>query len=494
MRLEASLHMRQEMRMRLAPQIIQSIEILQLPLIELKQRIEEELLENALLEQVDPTEEKREEPSQTEASASGETESAEAAEDKVEPVTVDEANEAEQYQRLDELTRYYDDYGAGRRSASRHAGEDDPKQEAFDNSPAPDIALPEHLTRQLTYMDIAPEIKHICENIIANLDDHGWLSGPLEEITASMGGEVTPEDGEEALHLVQSLEPRGVGARDIKECLLLQLDPRRGDYDLLRTLIEKHFDDILRNKYPKVAREVGCTMEELKEAVEEIGKLNPTPGALFEKSTVPHVMPDLRIEESDGEYIVLLNDSWLPPLRISAYYARRLQQKDLDPKTREYLQKKLQNAQGLIAAIEQRRTTVHRVAAEIVKVQRDFFDKGPLHLTPLKMQDIADAVGVHVSTVSRAISDKYAETPRGIYSLKYFFTGGLAKEGGDTESWEVVRQKLLSIVDREDKGNPLSDEDLAKALKEEGIEIARRTVSKYRKSLSIPSSRQRKRY
>ena len=503
MRLEASLHMRHEMRMRLAPQIIQSIEILQLPLIELRARIDEELLENALLEQADAperteaedaedaSEDRAEEQPRTAEEAPAEP----VAEEAVPEVTADSsANKDEQMQRLDDLTRYYDDFGEGGYRPTRPSGERDAKMEAFENSPGPDITLAEHLTRQLAYIEIDAETRPICENIIANLDGRGYLVGTLEEIIAPMGKQVGVAQAENALAVVQGLEPPGVAARSLEECLVLQLDPREKGYVFLSNLITGHFDDIIHNRYPKVAHAMGCAVHELTAAVEKIGALNPNPGSLFEVKAVPHVMPDLGIEEVDGEYTVILNNTWLPPLRISAYYARRLQETDLDPKTREYMQKKLQSAQGLIAAIEQRRTTVFRVATEIVKAQKDFFDKGGMHLKPLKMQDVADKVGVHVSTVSRAISDKYAQTPRGIFSLKYFFTGGLTKQDGEEESWEVVRQKLLNIVAHEDKTNPMSDEHLAGELTRQGIEIARRTVSKYRKTLGIPSSRQRKQY
>ena len=309
-----------------------------------------------------------------------------------------------------------------------------------------------------------------------------------------MDAPATLEQAQEALRAVQQLDPPGVCARDVKECLVLQLDQRREDYDFLRPLIEEHLEDILRNRYPKVAKAVNCTMEELKEAIERIGELNPIPGALFGEEAAPHVIPDLRVELVDGEYRVMLEDASLPPLRISNYYARRLQQKDLDPKTEQYLRDKLQSARWLIDAIQQRRATVFNITSSIVEDQKSFLDKGAMHLKPLKMQDIADRVGVHVSTVSRAIAGKYIQTPRGLYSLKHFFTGGVQRPDGAMESWEVVRQKLLQVTENEDKRNPLSDEQLAAELAKQGIEIARRTVSKYRRLLKIPSSRRRKEY
>jgi len=496
MRMEASLQARQEMRMRLAPQIIQSIEILQLPLLELRRRIDQELLENPLLEQAEPEEEQEQQEEQAEPAETPEAESPVETprEETVDDVTVDETREEEQFERLDELTDYYGEF-EGETSYRRYSSEEaDAKLEAFENSPAPDPTLQEHLSSQLALQELDPPVRRACENIIANLDSRGYLAYPLEEIVASMDISVTEEQAQQALQVVQSFEPPGVAARSLEECLILQLDEREPDYQFLRTLISEHFEDILQNRYPKVAQALGCSMRELKAAVEKVGKLNPIPGALFETPAAPHVIPDLRVEEVDGEYVIMLEDSWLPTLRISAYYARRLQNKNLEPKVRDYLRSKLQSAHGLISAIEQRRSTLYNVASEIVKAQRDFFEKGSMHLKPLKMQQVADRAGVHVSTVSRAISDKYVQTPHGMYSLKHFFTGGLEKEDGEVESWEVVRQKLLNIVEHEDKSHPLSDQEIADKLKEQGIDIARRTVSKYRKSLRIPSSRLRREY
>lgn len=492
MRLEAGLRLRQEMRLKLAPQIIQSIEILQLPLLELRDRIDQELLENPTLEMGPDEEESAEETESEPVEEAEDFEPVEAIQE--EPETEPEPLAEENYEAIEDLIRndYSDTYTWDRRIPA--SGEEDPKRAAIENSPAPDVSLEDHLRRQVALFDLAAPVRDTCENIIANLDRRGYLEYPLEEIVASMEAPVTPEQADEALKLVQQLEPPGVGARDVSECLLLQLDQRDEDYDFLRRLIQDHFDDILKNRYPKVARAIGCTIEELKRAVEKIGKLNPIPGALFNEEPAPHVIPDLRIELVGGQYRVMLEDATLPSLRISSYYARRLLQKDLDPKTAQYLKDKLQGARWLIDAIQQRRTTVFNITSAIAESQKEFLDKGAMHLKPLKMQDIADQVEVHVSTVSRAIAGKYIQTPRGLYSLKHFFTGGLAKHNGEMESWEVVRQKLLHVIENEDKNTPLSDEEVAAALAAQGIDIARRTVSKYRKLLQIPSSRRRKEY
>ncbi len=488
MRLEASLQARQEMRLKLAPQIIQSIEILQLPLLELRNRIDQELLENPLLEIGEEAEEGEEsEQSQEEEGPVEEVETQEEEEE-------EEPLESEDFDALEDMIQpsEYDLYGPRPRASTD--GEKDPKRAALENSPAPDISLEEHLLRQLPYFDVGPELEPVCENIVANLDWRGYLEYPLEEIADSMEQDVTIEQAEEALSIIHLLEPPGVGARDIKECLVIQLDPEDPDYEFLRTLIQEHFEDIAKNRYPRVTKSMGCTMDELKAGVEKIARLNPIPGALFGEEGAPHVIPDVRVEWVEGEFRVVLEDSNLPSLRICNYYARRLQQKGLDPKTREYLKEKLQSARWLIDAIQQRRSTLFNIATAIVEEQEEFLRRGPMHLKPLKMQEIADKVDVHVSTVSRAISGKYMQTPQGIFSMKHFFTGGLEKANGEMESWEVVRRKLQHIIENEDKSDPYSDEQLAAKLAEKGIDIARRTVSKYRKILEIPSSRQRKEY
>ena len=497
MRLEIGLNMRQQMRLKLAPQIIQSIEILQLPLLELRGRIEQELLENPLLE-ADETDEQAED-EETDEQAEGQEES-EVALEEPEPVEpLEEAPEVESdpisEENYDALADLMPEDTFEERRVRQSGDEKDPKLAALENSPAPDISLEEHLRRQLAYFGLEPDLRTICDNLVANLDWHGYLEYPLEEIIASIEEiEVTPEKAQEALAIVQQLEPPGVGARNLEECLLLQLDEREANYEFLKAIIDGHFQDIVRNRYPKVARALGCSIEELKEAVEQIGSLSPVPGALFGEAPTPHIAADLRIELVEGEYQVILEDSTLPSLRICSYYARRLQQEGLDAKTEEYLRKKLQSARWLIDAIQQRRSTIYNITSAIVQEQKEFFDKGPMHLKPLRMQEIADRVGVHVSTVSRALAGKYVQTPRGLYSLKRFFTGGVEKDNGEMESWEVVRQKLLNVVEQEDKSKPMSDEQLAAELGAQGIDIARRTVSKYRKLLNIPSSRQRRQY
>ncbi len=481
MRMEANLQMSQKMQMKLAPQIIQSIEILQLPLLELRNRIDEELIENPVLE--------REEAQKT---ADEDGEASESDED-LEEVDAKDSEEAD-FDTFDDFSSYYTDYGSGGSRGSSSDDEKDPKLQALENSPAPDISLQDHLLRQLSYLDLEEEQHKLCEAIVANLDRRGYLAHPLEEVLKDVDGEATEEEAEEALQIVQRLEPPGVAARSLSECLMLQIDSDHDNKEFLRRLLENHFDDILENRYPQVADAMDCTIEDLKQAVEEISQLNPMPGSLFGEPSAPNVVPDLRVEFVDGDYEIFLEDSWLPSLRFNKYYRKKLNDKSVDGKTKEYLKKKMQSARWLIDAIEQRRSTLYNVTTEMMDVQRDFLDHGDAALKPLKMQDIADRAGVHVSTVSRAISGKYIQTPRGMYPLKHFFAGGLQKKSGEMESWEAVRQKLQKIIRDEDKSDPFSDEQISQELKKQGIDIARRTVSKYRKNLGIPSARKRKEY
>ncbi len=488
MRMEANLQARQEMQMKLAPQVIQSIEILQLPLLELEQRIDQELEENPLLE--------LERSERTEVSENSESAEEDKAGDSEQSDPMQEETvEADRFERLSELTDYYEKH-TGNEPFKRSPSDNErgSKLEALENSPAPEPSLQDHLRAQVSYLALEEPLQAVCENIISNLDDRGYLEHDIESLIPSSIREESSECGERALEIVQGLEPPGVGARDLKECLLLQLDPREKDYDTVAEIINNHFEDVTRNRLPRIAEKTGYSIETVKKTVEKIGSLTPRPGSLFSNPPSPHVLPDVSIYEDDGGYEVALENAWLPSLRISAYYARRLQEKGLDEKTRAYLEAKLQAAQGIISAIEQRRVTLENVVKEIVKVQKDFFDRGEMYLKPLKMQDVADAVGVHVSTVSRAISDKYAQTPQGIYSLKRFFSGGIRNKDGDLESWDVVRKKLVQLINNEDKQKPMSDEEIAETLKAHGIDIARRTVAKYRKNLDIPSSRLRREY
>ncbi|MCA8995199.1 MAG: RNA polymerase factor sigma-54, partial [Planctomycetaceae bacterium] len=352
--------------------------------------------------------------------------------------------------------------------------------------------LHEYLLEQF-HCDAPAHLRAFGDYLIHNLDENGRLQSSLPELAAVFGG-VTLEEAEAALSLVQNLDPPGVGARDLRECLLLQITPETPLREHLITLISDHLDDIIQNRLPLIERKTGYSMEDVKATIEQMRTLNPFPGRGFDTPPVQSITPDLKVEKDDnGEYTVSLIDEYVPELRLNRRYIRMLEQNP-DAATKEYIKKKLESAKWLIDAIEQRYNTLKRVAQCIVDEQTDFLDYGPEHIKPLKMQDVADVVGVHVTTVSRAVDDKHIATPRGIFPLKRFFGGGTKTADGEDVAWENIRLKLKEVVDNEDKSKPLSDDAIVEALQEHGLNLARRTVTKYRKAMNIPSSRQRREF
>jgi RNA polymerase sigma-54 factor len=302
-------------------------------------------------------------------------------------------------------------------------------------------------------------------------------------------------DAEQALRIVQSFDPKGVAARNLQECLLLQLDRNDPDYSMQQKLIVGHLLDIENNRFPKIAKETGADIDTVKRAIAYICSLHPAPGRLYDTEMIPYVVPDVLVGILDGEYVVALDDTNIPRLRVSQMYRDMLKESERNSDAREYLRKKIESARWLIDSIEQRRSTLLKVSREIVRAQRSFFDEGISALRPLKMQEVADATSMHVATVSRAVRHKYMQTPRGIFPMKFFFTGGMASGDGEVQAWDSVKQRIKEIVDAEDKAHPLSDDDITERLHADGnVAIARRTVTKYRKALDLPSSRQRRKY
>ena len=351
------------------------------------------------------------------------------------------------------------------------------------------------LIDQLSFFDCDPTVRALAVYIIYNLDEKGYFRLPLHDIVRDLDGSASVEQAEEALRLVQRLDPPGVGARDLRECLLLQLTPDTPCHDVLYTLISEHLNDLEHNRLPAIEKKTGIPIEKIKEAIDQLRRLNFRPGASFVTDNSHYVVPDLNVEHNDqGGYDVRLIDENTPLLAISRHYQKLLRNKQTDPKTREYIQKRIQSARWLIESIEQRRNTLLKVARAIIEHQKDFLDKGPESIEPLKMQQIADRVGVHVTTVSRAVDDKWVQTPRGIFPLKRFFGGGTMTADGDEVAWDTIKQKLLEIIAKEDKQNPMSDEEIVDEMERQGFKVARRTVTKYRQALLIPSSRQRRQF
>src|SRR6478609_2145310 len=490
MRLSFGLEHRQLQVQKLAPRMIQSMEILQLPLQELQERIEQELVENPALElqERDPTlpdeAEERDDPREK------------AIEDK--PLVVDEAhNNADDFERLLNLDRDVPDYfeESTRRSASRMEEDSERAHDVIANVAERPESLQDYLLHQLGELEVEPELMALCERVISTLDpkDGGYFRASLRDLLPADATPDQQQKAEKALALVQSLDPPGIAARDLRECLLAQLDTDMLFYEELRALITNHLEDLRDNRLPLIQKVTGFPIDAIQEAWVELRKLNPKPGAKFGENFVPTVTPDVFVERTEeGHYKVIVDDSRTPTLHISRYYRERLQSGTATPEEREYIKRKINAAQWLIESIEQRRSTLTKVAQAIVDHQTKFLENGPEFIEPLKMQQIADKVGVHVTTVSRAVDDKYIQTPRGIFPLKRFFVGGTKSDGGEDVAWDIIRIRLQEIVDKEDKTSPLSDDELVEELKKKGLVVARRTVTKYRQKMDIPSSRQRR--
>ncbi|RXT04041.1 RNA polymerase factor sigma-54 [Ammoniphilus sp. CFH 90114] len=353
-----------------------------------------------------------------------------------------------------------------------------------------DHSLERHLSEQLSYIKELPEIiREVSKYIIGNLDEKGYLELALEQVAQTLN--VDLEEVEQALWIVQSLEPRGVGARDLKECLIIQLEYAGEKDSLAFAIVEKYLTDLADGRISKIAGDLQVTPQDIQVAADFIRSLNPRPGSDYYRDEPRYIIPDVTVEKVEDEYIILVNDSTSPRLSISSHYERLLKQ---DENAKKYIHDKMNSALWLIKSIEQRRMTIYKVTEAIVKEQREFFEKGIAYLKPMNLKEIADIVDLHESTISRATNNKYVQTPRGVFELKYFFSSGLTTASGDATSSESVKAKLKQFIDQEDRKKPLSDQKLCELLNETGIEISRRTVAKYREELGILSSAKRKRY
>ncbi len=489
MKLEMRGQMRMELRMKLAPHMIQSMEILQLPIMALQERIEQELNSNPVLELAGPE-------SHDDATAQEPGQDDQGEKDLV--VGTDN-DKAEDFERLDSIgdgfKDYMDEAGPYRRRGA--SDEPDKKLEALKNTAALPQSLHEYLTEQWRLVDAEEPVKIAGNMIIDYIDSRGYLTVRLEQLYNKDRGDFSVDDLNEALELVQKLEPSGVGARDLKECLLIQMGQSGQDMSFESRLVSEHMDELLDNHLPDIAKKMNCDMDAINRAIERMSKLDTSPGLQVGRDQNHPITPDVIVETSEDsdQYIVRLPDSNMPYLKVNDYYARMAKDNAVAEKTRKFLQNNLRSAQWIMDAIEQRKNTLLRVTKAVVKFQKDFFEKGQQHLQPLPMAKVAEEVGVHLATVSRAVSGKYVQCPRGILPLRKFFSGGREDATGRARSWEAIRAKLQQIIDEEDKTKPLSDDQIRKKLEEAGIEnLARRTVAKYRKLMNIPAARFRKKY
>lgn len=492
-----------DQRQLLTPRMIQSMEILQLPLMALEERIEQELQINPVLEF--SAGETQAEEIKDKANETGEDK----AEEEKALVVKEDSNHAEDFDRLERLSAYLENEefstnGSFRQQVASYDGERDKKLDAMANTAARGENLVEHLLSQWIFIEAAPEVRRAGEVLINYIDADGYFRQDFETVQKESRTPLKAEDLHEALRLIQTLEPAGVGARSLRECLLLQLEALRDDeegaeghdFDLERSLITEHLKDLEMNRYPHISKRIGRPIDELKAAVKRLARLHPYPGKLVGTNDPPPITPDAIIyydEETDRYEIEMANDP-TPSLHISDMYRKWLKDKKGDKQTREFLANNVRNARWLIESIEQRKSTIMRVIRAVVDAQRDFFDFGPEHLKPLPMIQVADQLGIHVATVSRAVSEKWIQTPRGVFPLRRFFSGGTTSAEGEEMSWDAVKEKLKVIIDEEDKHNPLNDDEIVEKLKAQGIELARRTVAKYRKILNIATARQRREF
>jgi RNA polymerase sigma-54 factor len=494
--------MRTEMRQLLTPRMIQSMEILQLPLMALEERIEQEIQNNPVLEL-------RENEAEPGAEATPETQEAREEFSEGEQALTMKEGGGEDFDRLARISDYFENEefstngGSNFRQAS-YDGERDKKLDAMNNTASRGITLIDYLLGQWAFVEATPGVRDAGEAIINYIDAEGYLRTDLEEIQRDSKKPLTLEDLQAALKLVQALEPAGVGATNLQECLLIQLEAlaqdaeaaEGHDFDLERALITEHLKDLEMNRYPQISKKVGRSIDELKVAVKKLACLHPHPGKQVGDVDAPPITPDAIIyydEETDKYEIEMTNDP-APNLYISGMWRKFLKEKKGDRKTREFLSNNVRNARWLIESIEQRKSTIMRVIRAVVDAQREFFDKGPEFLRPLPMILVADQLGIHVATVSRAVSEKWIQTPRGVFPLRRFFSGGTQSADGEDMSWDAVKEKLKMIIGNEDHENPLNDDDIVAQLKDQGIVLARRTVAKYRKILNIPTARQRREY
>ncbi len=489
MRLDMSQHMRLEQKMKLAPRMIQSMEILQLPLLALQERIDQELEQNPVLELQEPVQDEPAPPDSEEDQPDGEVDLV---------ISTDQSKVAD-FERLDTL-RTDNDYGdyMGRSwqvAVRRQSGERDRKLDAMLNTAAREECLNDYLHWQWSFDEAPWQVKRAGELIIDHIEEDGYLRTPLVELVEDQLSWAQMDHLEAALGLIQGLLPAGVGARNIKECLLIQLEQLSGNHELEKALVAKHLRDLELNRLPAVARKTSQTIERIKEAISFIGRLNRRPGYLIGDRSAPYVVPDVVVEHSESEgYQIRLSDEQLPRLQISNLYRGMLKGDAIDTKARQFIQTNIRSARWLIESIQQRRGTLLRVVEAVLRHQRQFLERGPKFLQPLPMTKVAGELGIHVGTVSRAVAGKYIQTPLGIWPLRHFFCGGTETTNGESVSWDGIKVKLQDIIENEDKANPLSDDRIVERLREQGLELARRTVAKYRKLLNIPPARQRRQY
>jgi RNA polymerase sigma-54 factor len=482
MALEQKLNLRMTQRLIMTPSLQQAIKLLQMTKLELQEEITQEMTENPLLEEL---QEGNSEADKVEGEESAASEAPPAQETEAPP----EEKERDSFEEID-YESYFQDYMD--LSYRPQAPAEEIETPPLENTLSRPQSLGDHLIWQLDMSVIPGKQKEIARGIIGNLDDDGYLRVSLEDIAAM--GPWPLEEVEQVLHLVQEFDPPGVAARDLKECLMIQLSFHDMEGTPAETIVKDHMVLLQGRKFKELAQALGCSLEEVMHYVDTIRHLDPKPGKKYNAVSNNYVIPDVYVLKVDKGYTIVLNEEGLPRLRISPFYRRMIDRNNTDVtrETREYVREKFRSAFRLIKSLEERQRTIYKVAKSIVRHQQGFLDLGYEHLRPLILKDVADDIGMHESTVSRVVNHKYMHTPRGLFEMKYFFHSGISSTQGDDVSSLAVKERIKKVVGEEDQRRPLSDAAIVQILSDDGLRIARRTVAKYREELRIPSSNERR--
>lgn len=473
MKLGYDLTIEQTQKLTMTPELIQAIRILQFNTQELDSYVQDQLLNNPVLEQ--------------DAAAGDSADGGENSAAEQESVSSADREEIDWKEYLKE--KQYDDI------SYRQWEYKDPeeKENSYEQYVSSDVTLPEHLMFQLQFASLGSGSRRIGAYIIESLDENGYMTLTAEEIAKACG--VSEQKVEDVLDVIHTFDPVGVGARNLSECLGIQLEYRGGMTEPIRRVLNDYLEDLAANRLAYIAKELGMPVIEIQDMADIIKGLEPKPGRQFAGgSETRYIVPDVLVERVDGEYIVTVNDSSSPKLMVSSYYEKLLSEAEKDSKLSQYLSDRFNSAVWLIRSIDQRKQTIRSVVSAVVKYQQDFFEYGPKHLKTLTLKQIADEVGIHESTVSRSINGKYMQSPRGVFEIKYFFSGGVQGDRGEGISSRSIKDMIREIIGRENPKSPCSDQQIVKMLEAKGIVISRRTVAKYRDEMNILSSSKRRRY
>ena len=474
-----SQHIEQKQEQVLARHQIQSLEVLLTPLLELQEKVDVELSSNPVIERENSKiEELAGDPLHSETTNSDASEKS--------------SNDENDFAEILKMAESWQDRPNFNNYSSNSVKDIQDKRDFMFNSLIEQPSLQQQLIEQLNLSETDPKLAKVAEFVIGSIDDSGYLKTHPADI--AMAAECDIKQVDEAVELVQSFDPPGIGATDLKECLLLQLERKNKKDPKLVELISNYLEEIGRNHLPQVAKAMKISIAELNLLITHLKELTPLPGAALSPSSEHYVLPELTVEKKEGEYSVSSNDSYLPQLRISQTYLDLLNNPNTNAETKAYIKEKLLAAKALIKSLSQRQSTIRRIAQVIVDSQYEFLEKSVEHLKPLTMQQVADKLGLHETTISRAIANKYLQTPNGMYEFKFFFTGGYQTGAGDEISSRGIKEKIKDLIAGENKAKPLSDNKLSNMLKEEGLNVARRTVAKYREQLGIPATNLRREF